>query len=615
MSDRSGGRIAALLGVGAALAGLGCPASARTVDVQSPDRRILAQVSDDGGMLTYSVTMDGKPILMRSALGIRTDGMELGNGAVLGRTTPGRVDESYPFMGGKRGATNRARLATIAATTRGQAFSVDVHAADDGVAVRLRLPARAGRKVEADRSAWRFAAPNPAMWATSHGPEYENIYKTTTLSALEKGRYGLPLTARVADRWVVISEAALVDYGDIAIRPTGDGALTAELFADPKGWTSDREVVQPWRVTIVSRDLTGLVNSTLVQNLNPPAPAALANAPWIRPGRSSWQWLAVDAPIEREQHQWVDWTHDLGFEYYLVDLGWAEWKRPWESLADTAAYARTRGVKVWLWVHSDQVTTPEQRKAYLRRAASIGIVGVKVDFPPATNREWSNWYIDVARDAAAEKLMVDFHGATKPTGTERTWPNVLTREGVRGHEWHITRYKRVLPPSHDTILPFGRYVVGPGDYTPTVFEPKELQGFTWPREVAQMVTFTSPFLTIGGHPRSLIANPARDVVMAIPATWDETVVLPGSEPGKVSAMARRTGRDWFVAVINGGERRTLPVPLAFLGKQICAATTLGDADRPDAYDRRQATVSARRPLSVTMAPAGGFVAWIKDCRG
>ncbi|MEO8595449.1 MAG: glycoside hydrolase family 97 catalytic domain-containing protein [Candidatus Solibacter sp.] len=177
--------------------------------------------------------------------------------------------------------------------------------------------------------------------------------------------------------------------------------------------------------------------------------------------------------------------------------------------ASITAYAKTKNLKIWLWVHSREVKDPEARKAYFRKVADAGMVGIKIDFPPASNRWWSNWYHDTARDAASFHLMLDFHGAVKPTGTERTWPNVLTREGVRGHEYHITRYRRRLEADHDVILPFTRYVAGAGDYTPTVFEPKELQGNTWGHELAQAVLFTSPYLCFGGHPKDYLANPAR----------------------------------------------------------------------------------------------------------
>ena len=129
-------------------------------------------------------------------------------------------------------------------------------------------------------------------------------------------------------------------------------------------------------------------------------------------------------------------------------------------------------------------------------------------------------------------LLVDFHGANKPTGMGRTRPNVLTREAVRGHEYQITRYKRLLQPDHDVILPFTRYIVGPADYTPTVFTSKELQGNTWGHELAQAVIFTSPFLCFGGHPREYLANSVWDVLTAIRPVWDQDSGSEGQRAGQ-----------------------------------------------------------------------------------
>ncbi|WP_369977189.1 glycoside hydrolase family 97 protein [Xanthomonas bundabergensis] len=585
---------------------------ARSVSVSSPDRRIVAVLSDDDGGLRYRIEADGQALLAPSPLGIRVDGLELGMQSAIGSVRRGTTDARYRFNGVKAVATDHANTATVALTAHGRTFEADLHVADDGVAVRLRLPAHAGSTVEADRSAWTLAEADPPVWATALLPDYENSYTCTTLRGMVAGRYGLPLTAHSRGFWITLSEAAVVDYGDLAIERGAGGSLSGVLYADPQGWRTDAAVVQPWRVTIVARTLTELVNSTLVQDLNPPPSPALAKADWIRPGRSAWQWLAVGEPREDDQRQWVDWTHQLGFEYYLVDDGWRAWQHPWETLAATARHARTQGVGLWLWVHSRDVQHAPERKALLRQIAATGIVGVKVDFPAPASREWSNWYVDVARDAAAERLMVDLHGAMKPTGTERTWPNVLTREGVRGHEWHITRYRRVLAAEHDTILPFTRYVVGPGDYTPTVFEPKELMGNSWAHELAQMVLFTSPFLAMGGHPQTYLANPALDVIKAVPATWDETLVLPGSEPGKVAAMARRHGRDWFIAVINGGTATRMTLKLDFMKKGKWKLTELRDAPaRPDAWERTERQVHRDGAIALELAPRGGFVGYLK----
>jgi alpha-glucosidase len=585
-------------------------APAAVVNVASPDGTVVAELSDTNGAVRYRVTVDGREVLAPSRVGFRCDGVELGTVGVLGAPRFHQVDETYPFVGGRSQAVNRAREATVALTSADQACEIDVHVADDGVGVRLRVPAKSQRHVESDNSSWHLPG-DPVVWVTGKNV-YEDTYVTTALSKLGSQGYGLPLTAKVGDVYVALTQAALKDYGDILVRPGTDGALEGVFYADKQGWLTDNAVVQPWRVTMVARTLDALVNSTLVANLNPAPRADLAKADWIRPGRSTWQWLSIGAPRFDDQHAWVDWTHELGYEYYLVDEGWEKWPDAWASLASVCAYAQTRGVKVWLWVHSKGLKTPEARKAYFQKAVEAGVVGVKIDFPGLTNHWWSNWYYDTAADAAEFKLLVDYHGAMVTTGLERTWPNVLTREAVRGHEWHITRYKRLLEPQHDVILPFTRYLSGPGDYTPTVFNPKELQGNTWSHELAQAFVFTSPFLCMGGHPQEYLANPAKDLLMAVPAVWDETRVLPGSEPGKIAAFARRSGKNWFVAVLNGADETTVDLPLDFLAPGAWQQTRVGDVPgKPDAYDRAETKSSRTDHLKATLSPRGGLVAWFR----
>lgn len=584
---------------------------AEPVVVVSPDETIKAELSDDAGVLRYRILVDGKQVLSPSLLGIRSDDVELGREVKLGAVKRATVNEQYRLFGAKSQAVNHANLATVSATAGGQSYEVDLHVADDGVGVRLRLPAKPGRKVQADRSTWKFES-NPLLWAAKWEPGHEETYASTHLDQLTDQPYDLMMTARVDSVYLFITEAAVKDYGELALKRSSEGALEGFLINDPKGWSTDAAVAQPWRVTVIARDLTTLVNSTLVPNLNPPADPELADASWIVPGRCAWQWMAIGAPKPHDQRQWVDWTREMGFEYYLVDEGWSAWPDAWETLASVCAYAKQQNVKIWVWVHSKEVKTPEARQAYFEKVVQCGAVGVKIDFPPPANHWWSTWYHDAARDAARHKLMVNFHGAAKPTGMERTWPNELTREAVRGHEWHITRYKRILDPAHDTILPFTRYVAGHGDYTPTVFETKELQGNTWAHELAQALIFTSPFLCTGGHPKDYVANPAKDVLSAIPAVWDETRVLPGSEPGKIVAMARRRGSAWFVGVINGGSATKLEISCDFLGDGTWRMISLGDApDKDDTWDRAEREITRADTLRRELRPQGGFVAWFR----
>ncbi len=586
-------------------------ANASPVTVASPDGKVKAEISDTSGKLRYQVVVDNRPVLLPSNLDILSNGVELGQNATLGKPRFSRINERYRFFGGKNEAINQARLATVPVISQGEACEADIYVANDGVGVRLRLAAKAQRKVEAERSSWRLAG-DPVVWAAEHDFGYENTFKTTSLSGLNNRAYGLPLTAKVGNIYVTLAQAGLKDYGDIQVKRNAEGALEASLYADPQGWNTNEAVVQPWRVTLVARNLSDLVNSTFVSNLNPPPDPALAKADWIRPGRSSWQWMAIGAPRADDQKQWVDWTKQLGFEYYLVDEGWSGWPNGWNTLKSVCDYAKTQGVAIWVWVHSNEVSEPAARKAYFRKLVETGAVGVKIDFPRAANRQWANWYYETASDAAASHLMVDFHGAVGATGLERTWPNVLTREGVRGHEWHITRYRRILEPQHDTILPFTRYLSGPADYTPTVFEPKELQGNTWAHELAQAIVFTSPFLCTGGHPRDYLNKLAKDVLTKIPAVWDETRVLPCSEPGKIAAFARRSGNNWFIGVLNGAEAKTLNLPLDFLGRGQWKMTQLSDvADKADAWNRQENITTKAAALSLKLSSRGGYVAWLR----
>ena len=586
--------------------------TAHAVTISSPDGRTRAEVTTADGVLRYRVVVDGRQVLAPSMIGIEADDVELGRDVTLGSAKFRKVDEHYRFFGAHAEAVDRASEATIPAQSHGQSYFVDVHVANDGVGIRLRIPAKPGRKVQADRSTWMIEG-NPTVWAAKLDNSYESPYHQTKLRQLGAGNIGLPLTAQVGQVYIALTEAFIKDYGDLAVKLDENGALEGELYADPNGWTTDHEVVQPWRVTIVARNLTDLVNTTLVENLNPPASDQLAKAGWIKPGRSSWQWLATGDPKESEQQEWINWTSQLRFEYYLIDEGWEKWPDSWQAIASDVAYAKTKNVKIWIWVHSRTVRDPEQRKEYFRKAVEAGVVGIKIDFPPPASREVANWYFDTAKDAAEMHLMVDFHGANKPSGMDRTWPNVITREGVRGHEYQMTRYHRVPEADHDVILPFTRYLAGPGDYTPTVFTKSELMGNTWAHELAQAIVFTSPFLCYGGHPQSFLENSARDVLTAISPVWDETRILAGSEPGKVIVEARRSGRQWFIAVINGGEATTLDLPLNFLGAGAWKSTQLRDIkDKPDAWNRQDTQETRSSHIRLEIAARGGFIGWFRQ---
>jgi alpha-glucosidase len=595
------------------LGGLCAAVQAAEIKVSSPDGKAVITMTDAGG-LSYTVAFDGREVVAKSRFGIIADDVDLGAAVKLVKTSSHKIHESYAIFGGHSEAKNNCRETTVSIrSAAGENYELDVRAYNDGVALRARLAAKPGRRINGEATEWKISG-NPQAWYQTDSVNYEGIFQSSRLEDLRAGeKIPLPITFTLpGGGYALVTEANLLNYSDAGVRVVADHSLRVLLHANQSGWTTDNAVIQPWRVTLLARDLNALVNSDLVRNLCPPAPKELAQAAWIQPGRSSWQWWSVEAPIYAEQHQWVDWTKQLGFEYYLVDEGWKSWKDngrdKWACLREVCDYARTNGVKIWCWVNCNEVPTAARRTNFLDRAIAAGVVGVKIDFQPEANVQWVNWYDETLRDAVARKLMVDFHGANKPIGRERTWPNEMTRESIRGHEYHILRYNRTLPPQHDCTLPFTRFVIGAGDYTPTVFNPKELRGYTWAHELAQAVIFTSPYLCYADHPQNYLTNSAVDVLKAIPSTWNETVVLPGSEIGKCAAFARRSGKQWFIGVLNGGEVTTLNLPLNFLGRGQYQMIQLGDVpERADAWQREERTVTRKDQVKLSLRSGGGCV--------
>jgi alpha-glucosidase len=586
-----------------------------TISVKSPDGRIHVEIYKDAdSKLLYKVEADGNPVITPSRLGILCDSIDLGSNIRFGSVKSGQIDETYSIFGVHNEAVNSCNTKTVEIQTEGENWFLDIRAYDDGVAVRSRLAAKANRHIQGETTEWKVPS-KTLYWYQADLVAYEGTYAKVMVDTLASDQIiGLPVTALLpAGNYALLTEANLVDYSDLAVKTSGEGTLKAFFHAEEEGWTTNDEVIQPWRVTLIENDLNALVNSDLIRNLCPAPSSELVNADWIKPGRVAWNWWSTPALIYSQQHQWVDWAKQLGFEYYLIDAGWTRWQEgnmnAWDCLTEVVSYAKSVGVDIWIWLHSREVSNEADRTRIFENAVKAGVSGLKIDFVPKCTHEWSNWYEATLKDAAKNRLMVDFHGAVKPTGRVRTWPNELTREAVRGHEYHIKRYKRILEPDHDCIIPFNRFVQGFADYTPTVFNPSELLGYTWPREIAQAIVFTSPFLCYADHPENYLKNPSINIIKAIPSTWDETIVLQDSEIGKCAEFARRSGDKWFIGIINGDESKNIDIPLSFLPAGNYTLTAYeDDPDRDDGLVQHVSTVSQSDKIKLTIRPKGGFAA-------
>jgi alpha-glucosidase len=407
---------------------------------------------------------------------------------------------------------------------------------------------------------------------------------------------------------VLLTDANLVDYTDTALQFVGNDTFRAVFHNDRDGFDASGEIVSSWRAAIIVTDLNALVNSDLVQNLCPPADAKLfADAEsWIKPGRATWHWMVTRGPKMELQREWVDLTAALNFEYYMIDDGWNRWRQEgkdaWACLRDVVEYAKTRSVGIWAWVDSKELLDHASRQAFFEKARATGLAGLKVDFMKPADTQWVTWYEETIRQAAEHKLMLNFHGSLRPTGRQRTLPNDLTRESVRGREMGKQA------PLHDTILPFTRMVQGPTDYTPVDFRADKLKNSSYAHELSMAVIFTSPFFCYGGSPADYLQSEAAELIKRLPATWDETRVLPGSRVGELAAFARRSGTDWYIGVMNGAEVEGFTIDLGFLGDGSYNAEQFGDVpDRHDAFARTSGTLTAKDEIRANLRRDGGLV--------
>ncbi|MDT3403713.1 glycoside hydrolase family 97 protein [Mucilaginibacter terrae] len=593
--------------------------------VTSPDKRIALTISAADKKLSYTVKADNFPIINKSPLGLVADGTDLGNNTrITGQPQRSSVNESYAVIGNHTKAINRANEAYIPYTAAGKPMALFVRVYNDGVAVRYTI-APGIKHIDAERTTWTL--PNNVKkiaWADFH-QSYEGLNYVTPLAEVPEGKVVMPpLTFQSGKYYVSLTEADCESFADMALTRSGNAFTVAYPFA-AKGWnviqpsksiylngTYKGKLVSPWRTTLIARSLTELVNSDLITNLCPP-PAKGSDFSWVKPGRSLWQWWSVGAPKFEDQKNWYDAAAKLTWEYYLVDDGWRNWKQEgkdqWQLLKEVIDYGNTVGVKSLVWVDSKEFRKAPERRAYLQKVKEAGAVGIKIDFIPDADADIMQWYAETQQDCAQLKLLLNFHGSVKTTGLNRTYPNDITREAIRGNEYHMTKYKRVMPPQHDITVPFTRYLSGPADFTSVILDPKELATakFTWPHEFAQAIVYTSPIIHFADKYQLYLENPMVDLFKQVPTTWDETRVLSCSSMGDVVAFARRKGTSWWIGVMNGADEREVKIPLNFLSAPT-KATLVYDGETNTSVDKREQTVSPKDVLTIKLRSSGGFVA-------
>lgn len=654
------------------LVSIACVAALRAQTVAEPDSQTV--VSPDGKLAAtvalkrltapyapglrayYKVNFEGQPLLSDSPLGLQFDGAPaLDQGLAITGTTRDSHDSTWEDSINDNHAIrdhyNEITVHLKENAEPGRLLNVIVRAYDTGIAFRYVLPEQPalGKFALTSEDTGFYFANRGAAYALNLGSfttPYEDEFNKVPLTGIEPGAIvGMPLLVELhGGPWVALTEADLEDYAGLYITgvrhvanglatrlaPREDNPHVAVIASAPKA--------TPWRVMMVSHEAGGLIEShDMVLNLNPPN--ALGDTAWIEPGKTSWDWWSGDyatgVPFQPGMNtatleHYVQFSADHHLPYMLVDAGWARnsdassgWDQAdithWNDHVDlpaVIAFAHARGVKILIWMHWKSVE--KQMDEAFPLFEKWGVSGIKVDFMNSDSQQMVNFYYNVTRAAAAHHLVVDFHGAFKPTGMRRTYPNQLTREGVLGMEYNKWSYRDT--PYHHLILPFTRMLAGPLDYTPGCFnnatrdqfEPRQqnpmCQG-TRAHQLAMYVVFFSPLQMLSDFPEDFDHSAGMEFLDRVPTVWDETRV-PLGDPGEYIAVARRKGKTWYLGAMTDWTPRDLDIPLTFLGPGRYRVDLYTDGPRADRDAKSLATraveLAASDHLRVHLASGGGL---------
>lgn len=640
---------------------------ADTVEVASPDGRIQMTIatlaagapSASGGQLAFRVSFSAKPVFAWSRMGLQLEGQPLiGAHARILSSRGTQSDSTWKPVVGKsalvRDHYNGAVVDVEETVPPGRKFQVEARLFNDGVAFRYHLPARSQSRpirLKDEKTVFHFAkdATTYPLMLAGFNTSYEGNYVKLPLSAWNAHMLvGMPLLAELpGTAWVAITEAQTENYSGMYLARSSARELESRL--SPRADDSSVAVVlsgglqSPWRVAMIADHPGRFVESGIILNLN--QPSAINDTSWIRAGKSAWNWWSGShaeggfrpGMNDDTMRYYIDFAARNGFEYMLIDAGWAVRPQgggnagaditrtiPEIDIPALVEYAARKNVRLWLWAHWTSVD--KQMDEAFPLFEKWGIAGVKIDFMDRDDQWMVDWYRKVLIKAAQHRLMIDFHGAYKPDGLRRTFPNLMTREGILGLEYN--RWSARDTPGHRVMLFFTRLLAGPADYTPGGFENVTREEFeprnrrpmvmgTRAQHLALFVLYESPFLCVADWPGAYEGSEALDFIRAVPATWDETRFLSG-HPESHAVVARRKGAEWFVGAITNWEPRTVDLPLQFLGKgdftvEIYRDTPSSDRN-PKLLEKEVQKVSSSTVLKFRLAGGGGAALRILPAR-
>jgi alpha-glucosidase len=622
--------------------------------LKSPDHRIEIQIHVTNH-IAYDVLLKDKQLVKNSTLSINIDGKTLGENPQVKSTKRDGVDRVLEPIVRQKFAKIRERYNELRLDLDG-GYAVTFRAYPEGMAYRIETNLGGENvKVYKEEANFRFAGDYTAFYPEEESffSHNERKYLPHPLKEIAASKFAtLPAVVDAGEGVkIAVAESDVEDYPGLWLRGTGENGLSATFESYPlkEQLEKDRDfkVIQaadyiavtkgtrtfPWRLLgIVERDADLLTNQ-LVWLLE--KPSQLQDTSWIKPGKVAWDWwnfnnvYGVDfaAGVNTQTYKYyIDFAAKYHLQYIILDEGWYKLGNaldvvPEINMEELTTYAKQKNVGVILWVVWKSLD--DQLIPALDQYAKWGVQGIKVDFMQRNDQLLMNYYYKVSRECAKRKMLVDFHGAQRPASLTRTWPNLISTEGVRGMEW--SKWSADAEPKQNVTLPFTRMFLGPMDYTPGAMLNAQKDSFapifkrpmalgTRCHQLAMYVVFESPLQMLSDSPSNYLREPeAMEFLAPVPSTWDESKALDGKISEYV-AVARRSGRDWYVGAMSDWTARDLEIDLSFLPEGNFTIEAFQDgvnADRIASDYKKTATqVNKATKLKVHLAPGGGWAAHV-----
>ena len=632
---------------------------AKNVLVSSPDGAVMVTVGVKDHHPFYRVDYQGRTLVAPSRLGFRLDHEELGANMTMGKVSRSSMDETWTQPWGENGTTRNHynELTVDYREQTGRFMQVVFRVFNDGFGFRYNLPSQDKRKEYCvqDELTEITLAHDAKAWSirSNHTAYFEGLYTADLLS--RKDTICTPLTIEYEkDLFLAIHEAALEDYASINLTPRRGNDGSVRLLTALTPWRNGVKVYakgdlkSPWRTMIISKTAGGLLTSDLMLNLN--EPSRIEDTSWIEPGRyigiwwsihkkqNTWEMGPTHGATTENVKRYMDFAARHGFSGVLAEgwnPGWGQGEKisylesyPDFDIEEVCRYGQSKGVRfighTETWGNATLLENQmEQAFSWFEklgiRAVKTGYVGHYFDGKELAKSQYGiRHYRRVIECAAKHHIMIDNHEPAMPTGIQRTWPNLMTQEGVRGQEYNAWDRRGGNPPAHTVTLPFTRGLAGPTDFTPAIFNFSEIVKGTHPhstlaKQLGEFVVIYSPLQMAADAIENYEGHPALSFIETCPTTWSKTLV-PNGEIGKYITIARkaRHGDSWFIGSITNEEARNIDVALDFLDEGATYRAMIYE-DGPEAdYEHnpyemtiRQMNVVKGDTLYLRLARSGG----------